>query len=71
MLVKFAMKSIRWMMLLCVIGLASGCATASGNYCAVAQKPFEWRSDAEIDAMPITALRYIEEGEARYRRQCI
>lgn len=49
--------------MLSVIALASGCATApTGNYCDIAQRPFQWRSDAEIDATPIRALRYIENG---------
>lgn len=56
--------------MLSVIGLVSGCGTVSGNYCAVAQKPFEWRSDAEIDATPIRVLRHIEEGADLHRRVC-
>ena len=64
------LKSIRWTMLLFVIALASGCETVPANYCAIAQKPFEWQSDAEIDATPIRPLRYLEEGEALYCRQC-
>jgi hypothetical protein len=49
------------MMMLCVVALASGCATQQGgSYCAAAQRPFQWRSDAEIDATPIRVLRYVE-----------
>lgn len=48
-------------MMLCVIVLASGCATQQGgSYCAAVQRPFQWRSDAEIDATPIRVLRYVE-----------
>lgn len=34
--------------------------TGNGSYCAAAQRPFQWRSDAEIDAMPIRMLRHVE-----------
>lgn len=48
-------------MMLCVIALVSGCATQKGgSYCSAAQRPFKWRSDAEIDSTPIRVLRYIE-----------
>ncbi len=49
-------------MLLCVIALAlGGCATPKGgSYCAAAQRPFQWRSDAEIDATPVRVMRYVE-----------
>lgn len=54
-------KLIVWMTVIYASVLASGCATPpSGDYCGIAQRPFEWRSDAEIDAAPIRALRYIE-----------
>ena len=53
-------KSILWMMLLFVIAPASGCAVLGGDYCASIQRPFEWRSDAEIDETPIRVVRYIE-----------
>ena len=48
--------------MLCVTVLAlAGCATQQGgSYCATAQRPFQWRSDAEIDATPIRVLRYVE-----------
>ncbi len=50
-----------WMIMLCVIVLVSGCGTLrGGSYCAAAQRPFQWRSDAEIDATPIRVLRYVE-----------
>ena len=50
------------MMMLCVLVLVlAGCATPKGgNYCAVAQRPFQWRSDAEIEATPVRVLRYVE-----------
>lgn len=48
--------------MLSVIALVSGCATVPGNYCDIAQRPFEWRSNAEIDATPIRVLRHIEDG---------
>lgn len=48
-------------MMLCVIALVSGCGTlGGGSYCAAAQRPFQWRSDAEIDATPERVLRYVE-----------
>lgn len=41
--------------------LVSGCANPpSGNYCAAAQPPFQWRSDEEIDATPARVVAYIE-----------
>lgn len=46
--------------MLSVIALVSGCGTLSGNYCKIAQKPYQWKSDAEIDTTPIGPLRYIE-----------
>lgn len=57
--------------MLFVIALASGCATpAGGSYCQVAQRPFEWRSDAEIDATPARPLRWIETEAATWERVC-
>lgn len=56
--------------MLYVIGHVSACATVPSNYCAIAQPPFEWRSDAEIDATPIRPLRYIEEADVLYKKQC-
>lgn len=63
------LKWMRWTIVLCVIGLSSGCATV-GDYCTVAQRPFAWHSDAEIDATPIRPLRYIEADAAIYARLC-
>lgn len=51
--------------------LASGCANqATGNYCDIAQKPFQWRDDEEINATPVRVIRYIETGAAIYERVC-
>lgn len=48
-------------MMLCVVALVGGCGTLRvGSYCSAAQRPFQWRSDAEIDATPIRVLRYVE-----------
>lgn len=59
------------MTVLCVIVLVSGCATPlGGSYCAAAQRPFVWRSDAEIDATPIRVLRYVETETAIWNRFC-
>lgn len=59
------------MMMLCVIVLVSGCATPKGgSYCAAAQRPFQWRSDAEIDATPIRVLRYVETEAETWARLC-
>lgn len=58
-------------MTLCVIALVSGCVTVQGgDYCEVTQRPFEWRSDAEIDATPIRPLRWIEVEAATWERVC-
>lgn len=58
-------------MMLCASVLASACATpAGGNYCQIAQRPFEWRSDAEIDATPIRPMRWIEVEAATWARVC-
>lgn len=58
-------------MILYVIGLVSACGTPpAGDYCKIAQRPFEWRSDAEIDATPIRPLRYIETEAATWERVC-
>ena len=59
------------MMMLCVIVLASGCATPrGGSYCAAAQRPFQWRSDAEIDTTPIRVVRYVETDAETWVRLC-
>ena len=59
------------MMMLCVTVLASGCAAPKGgSYCAAAQRPFLWRSDAEIDATPIRVLRYVETEAETWARVC-
>lgn len=60
------------MMMLCVTELAlGGCATPrGGSYCAAAQRPFQWRSDAEIDATPIRVLRYVETEAETWARLC-
>lgn len=59
------------MMMLCAIALVSGCAAPKGgSYCAAAQRPFEWRSDAEIDATPIRVVRYTEENALIWNRLC-
>lgn len=58
-------------MMLCVIALVSGCATPKGgSYCAVAQRPFQWRSDAEIDSTPIRVLRHVETEAELWKRLC-
>jgi len=53
-------KSIVWTILVFVIAPVAGCVTVGGSYCDAAQQPFEWRSDAEIDATPARVIRYIE-----------
>lgn len=59
------------MMMLCAISLASGCAALKGgSYCAAAQHPFVWRSDAEIDATPIRVVRYVETEVETWARLC-
>lgn len=75
MLAKLGMKLNRWMMLLCVSVLASGCAglfppRIVHDYCEIAQKPFRWDSVDEVDATPIRPLRHIEEGAEIHRRLC-
>lgn len=58
-------------MMLCVIALASGCGTVrGGSYCAAAQRPFQWRSDAEIDASPKRVLRYVETEAETWVQLC-
>ena len=58
-------------MLLSVIALAHGCtATKVSSYCQIAQQPFDWRSDVEIDTTPIRPLRYIETEAAIWERVC-
>lgn len=41
-----------------------------GSYCAAAQRPFKWRSDAEIEATPIRVLRYVETEAETWARLC-
>lgn len=58
-------------MMLCVTVLVSGCGTlGGGSYCAAAQRPFQWRSDAEIDATPIRVIRYVETEAETWLRLC-
>ncbi len=58
-------------MMLCVIALVSGCGTlGGGSYCAAVQRPFMWRSDAEIDATPIRVLRYVETEAETWVQLC-
>lgn len=58
-------------MMLCVLVLVSGCAAPKGgSYCAAAQRPFQWRSDAEIEATPIRVLRYVETEAETWGRLC-
>lgn len=65
---------MRWSRILIwpfVIVLAGGCASNKVvDYCAVAQKPFQWDSISEVDATPIRPLRYIETGAEIYMRVC-
>ena len=60
------------MMMLCATVLAlGGCGTLrGGSYCGAAQRPFQWRSDAEIDATPIRVLRYVETEAETWARLC-
>lgn len=67
---RLVLRLIVWMMMACGIVLASGCATVGGSYCATVQRPFEWRSDAEIDATPIRPLRWIETEAATWEKVC-
>lgn len=39
-----------------------------GSYCVTAQRPFQRRSDAEIDATPMRVLRYIEQSALIWQR---
>lgn len=59
-------------MMLCVTVLAlGGCGTLrGGSYCAATQRPFQWHSDAEIDATPIRVLRYVETEAETWARLC-
>lgn len=60
------------MTMLCAIALVSGCAAqVGGSYCAVAQRPFQWRSDAEVDATPIRVVRYVETEAETWERLCL
>lgn len=59
------------MMMLCVTVLVSGCGTQrGGSYCGAAQRPFQWRSDAEIEATPIRVMRYVEVEAEIWKRLC-
>ena len=58
-------------MMLCVTVLVSGCGTLrGGSYCAAAQRPFQWRSGAEIEVTPIRVLRYVETEAETWGRLC-
>jgi len=61
-------KSIVWTILVCVIAPAAGCAPVGGSYCTAAQRPFQWRSEAEIDATPVRVIRYVETEAATWVR---
>ena len=51
-------KSMRWTILLSVIGLNTGCATTGGSYCDIA-RPIWWDSAGELDATPPPITRQI------------
>lgn len=51
-------KSMRWMILLSVIGLAGGCATTGGDYCQIA-RPIWWESAEQLNATPPAITRQI------------
>lgn len=58
-------------MLCGIVLVLGGCATPSGgSYCAAAQRPFAWRSDAEIDATPIRVVRYVETEAETWAQLC-
>lgn len=58
-------------MILCATLLVAGCANpTTSSYCAVAQRPFAWQSDTEIDQAPIRVVRYIEAGAQTWDRLC-
>ena len=58
-------------MLCGIVLVLAGCATPrGGSYSAAAQRPFQWRSDAEIDATPIRVLRYVETEAETWAQQC-
>jgi len=66
---KPSLRWMRWMMILLANLLVAGCAVG-GNYCDVAQPPFRWQSDAEIDATPIRPLKWIEAEAAIWYKLC-
>lgn len=55
-------------MMLCGTLLVSGCAT--GSYCELAQRPFQWESEDEIMATPIRVIRYVEAEASIWGGEC-
>lgn len=56
--------------MLCASWLAAGCAVpAGGDYCTVAQKPYQWRSEQELMSASDSVVQYIETGAAIYASQ--
>ena len=54
-----------------MVALVSGCGTQrGGSYCGAVQRPFQWRSDAEIGATPIRVVRYVETEAETWERLC-
>lgn len=63
-------KCLRWMMMLCVIGLTAGCATVTGgSYCEIA-KPIWWDSQAELAATPDGIVRQVVLHNEKWRAVC-
>lgn len=60
----------RWMMMLCVIWLTTGCAVKTGgSYCDIAA-PIWWESNAELDATPDGIVRQVVTHNETWRALC-
>lgn len=67
---RLIQKSIRWLVMISIVGAVAGCAGARGNYCDVAQSPFWWQSDTEYGATPERVKRYVIKGNERHEQLC-
>src|SRR5690606_29293834 len=63
-------KYLRWMMMLCVIGLTIGCAVmAGGSHCDI-YRPIWWDSPEELAATPDGIVRQVVTHNETWRAVC-
>ncbi len=63
-------KLLRWMIVLSLMPLTSGCAApTSSSYCEVAQ-PIRWASMADLNATPVDITRQVVRHNDQWAALC-